>query len=278
MKTKRIYFVIISLIACAVTFTAHAESDGTTITINSNVTLPVTVKPNGGSAFTLHQRSYTTSNRISDAVFTDGNGNRCMYDHRTAHVGGNVHHYYTVTRAYSSSSSSSSSANNPSSSGSGLNIAGKMGEIGRNWVHRDCEGHPYLALGVGLSKSCGEFVRLKWTHGGDFGLVLSGAVGKDWAFKEEFSDKLSWNVGAGVRYSNEMNEFEWNLLVGRTPWHPDPAIIMNLEYAHYFGDSKFFGVFGNIGFAGTNLSPDKGDKAKAYFDFAVGVAVKLWQR
>jgi len=260
--------------------TAFAESDGTTITINSGVKLPVTVKPNGGQAFTINQRSYTTSTRIADAVFHDGNGNRCHYDHRTAHVGGNVHHYYTVTKAYPSSNSSDSSSDNSSStsnSSSGLSIANTMIDWGHNWVYMECEGHPYLALGIGLSKSCGEFVRLKWTHGGDFGLVLSGAVGKDWAFKEEYADKLCWNVGAGVRYSNEHNEFEWNLLVGRTPWHPDCAIMMNLEYAHYFGDSKRFGVFGNIGFAGTNLSHDKDDKAKAYFDFSVGVAVKLWQ-
>jgi len=103
-------------------------------------------------------------------------------------------------------------------------------------------------------------------------------MGKDWIFKEEYANKLSWNVGAGLRISNANNDFEWNLLVGRTPWHPDVALMMNLEYEHFFGDAKRFGVFGNIGFAGTNLEHPKGEKAKAYFDFMAGFAVKLWQR
>ncbi len=269
---------ILTIMVMLITLTAYAETDGTTITISSNVALPVRVKPNGGSAFTISSRSYTTSKRIADAVFHDANGNRCMYDHRTNHSGGNVHHYYRITGVYSSSSSSSSSYEGSSSDMSGnTSIAARLTDFGRNWIPDDCKGHPYLALGLGISKSCGEFARLKWTHGGSIGMVISGSIGKDWLFKEDYCDKLCWNAGAGVRFSNENNEIEWNLLVGRTPWHPDPAIMMNLEYAHYFGDSKFFGVFGNIGFAGTNLDDDDSD-AKAYFDFMVGVAIKLWQR
>lgn len=274
---KRISFIFVLLI-CAVTFAAHAESDGSTFTISSNVALPVTVKPNGKSAFKIYSRSYTTAERIANATITDANGNRCMTHHTYSHSGGNVHHYWKITGVYSSSSSNSSSGNSYTSETHNTGIADIMSEWGRNWIPYDCNGHPYLALGLGVSKSCGEFARLKWTHGGSAGLVLSGSIGKDWIFKEEYADKILWNVGAGVRFSNENNEFEWNLLVGRTPWHPDPAILMNLEYAHYFGESKFFGLFGNIGFAGTNLSSTNGDKAKAYFDFSIGVAIKLWQR
>jgi len=273
--------LLLGLIALVVSLSAFAESDGTTITVSSNVALPVHVKPNGGSAFTIYQSSYTTSKRIADAVFHDAKGNRCHYRHSTNHQGGNVHHYYHITSVYSSPSygdDSSYDEGGSSSTNSDTRIADRMADLGRTWIPSDCNGHPYLALGIGLSKSCGEFARLKWTHGGSAGLVLSGSIGKDWVFKEEYADNICWNVGAGFRYSTENNEFEWNLLVGRTPWHPDAAIMMNLEYAHYFGDSKFFGVFGNIGFAATNLSHDNGDKAKAYFDFMVGFAVKLWQK
>ncbi len=270
LKVRILLCCVISLVF---SLSAFAESDGTTITISSNVTLPVQVKPNGKRAFYLYQRSYTTSTRIADAMFHDAKGNLCMVRHTTSHSGGNVHHYYQITGVYSSSSHSYEESSSISSN-QHTSIADIITDFGHRLIPIDCKGHPYLALGLGISKSCGEFARLKWTHGGNAGMVISGSIGKDWLFKEEYCDDICWNVGAGVRFSNENNEFEWNLLVGRTPWHPDPAIMMNLEYAHFFGESKFFGLFGNIGFAGTNL----GDDAKAYFDFMAGVAIKLWQK
>lgn len=280
MIPKRISILLIALIACAVTFMAYAESDGTTITINSNVTLPVTVKPNGGSAFTLHQRNYTTSTRISDAVFTDGNGNRCMYDHRTAHVGGNVHHYYTVTRAYTLSSSSSydngGSYSSNDSSGKRY-VDPEFSDAFVSGMNVYNQGHPFLALGAGMSMSCGEFIRAKITTGGLFGLLVSASVGKDCFFDEEYSNKISWNAGLGLRFGSPNTDYSVNVLLGRTPWHPDLGVICNFEVEHFFGRAKRFGIFGNIGVAAYDLGGD-GKDAKAHFDFMAGVAIKLWQK
>lgn len=278
MKHFRIIFVLLTFV---LSVPAFAETDGTTITISSNVILPVRVKPNGGRFFTIYQRSYTTSARIADATFTDGNGNRCMYSHRTAHVGGNVHHYYEITGVYSSSSYNDSYSG---SSSYGNENGNQFSEAGRNLVTSaftgmsiPCKGHPFLALGVGMSKSCGEFARLKFATGGVAGLVLSGSVGKDWIFKEAYQEKLSWNAGFGLRFGDANSDMELNMLVGRTPWHPDIALIVNIECEHFFGDAKRFGIFGNIGCAVTDMGGD-GKDAKAHFDFMVGVAVKLLQK
>ncbi len=268
--------IILVLLISLLPFSAFAESDGTTITISSNVELPVTCKPNGRSAFSIYQRSYTTTTRIADATFTDGRGRRCMSRHSTAHTGGNVHHYYEITGVYSSSSSynGNSSSNNSNSS---------FAEAGRNLTETvvtgmsiPCKGHPFLAFGAGLSKSCGEFARIKFVTGGVAGIVLSASIGKDWIFKEDYADKLSWNAGFGLRFGDPNTDISINILLGRTPWHKDIALITNLELEHYFGDARRFGVFGNIGVAATNMGGD--GKAKAYFDFSVGVAFKLWQR
>ena len=276
---KHITFLIVAFMASAVSFTALAEGDGSTFTISSNVALPVRVKPNGKSAFNIYQRSYTTSQRIADATITDAKGNHCMTTHSVSHSGGNVHHYWEITGVYSSSSSSSyddggsysSNATTPSTTGQ--NLARSIG-IG---MSIPCEGHPFIALGTGLSMSCGEFVRAKFVTGGVAGLVLSGSVGKDWIFNKEYSDKLSWNAGLGIRFGDPNTDISINMLLGRTPWHPDLGLILNLELEHFFGRAKRFGVFGNIGVAATDLGGD-GTKAKAHFDFMAGVAVKLWQK
>lgn len=283
---NRVSYITAIIMLLVVSLPCYADcSDGTTFTISSNVNLPVTIKPNGKSAFKIYQRNYTTSQRIADATITDVNGNRCMYRHSKEYCSGNVHHYFEITGIYSSSTSSyDNDSSSDNSSFYDNNSSSSTSELAHNLVSSafvgmsiPCEGHPYISIGGGMSKSCGEFLRVKFVTGGVAGIALSGSVGKDWVFDEEYADKLSWNAGLGLRFGDENNDITINILVGRTPWHPEIALMANLEYEHFFGDAKRFGLFGNIGVATTDLSGD-GTKAKGHFDFMVGCAVKLWQK
>lgn len=277
---RLISHIVAILLMCIATCQAAAQ---TTFTISSKVALPVHVKVNGGGSLSISQREYTTSQSIPNATITDAYGNRCMV--RQSHhyrSGQGTHYYYQITGTYSSSSSSSSSYDSGGQSYSDNSDRYGISSAAQNLAHSaylgssiPCEGHPYFSLGAGISRSVGEFVRAKFVTGGVAGFVISGSVGKDWIFDTDYNDKLSWNAGLGVRFGDPNNDISWNILVGRTPWHPKVGIITNLEYEHFFGDAKRFGVFGNIGFAGTGLD-DK--KAKAHFDFMVGCAVKLWQK
>lgn len=274
---RLISHIVAILLMCIATCQAAAQ---TTFTISSKVALPVHVKVNGGGSLSISQREYTTSQSIPNATITDAYGNRCMV--RQSHhyrSGQGTHYYYQITGTYSSSSSSYDSGGSryDDSSGSyGLRSTGeKLAETVGRGVLIPCEGHPYFSLGAGMSRSVGEFVRAKFVTGGVAGFVISGSVGKDWIFDTDYNDKLSWNAGLGVRFGDPNNDVSLNALVGRTPWHPKVGLIANLEYEHFFGDAKRFGVFGNIGFAVTGLDEKK---EKEYFDFMVGCAVKLWQK
>lgn len=279
MAIKRFTILFVALIACAVTFAAYAESDGSTFTISSKVELPVTVKPNGKSSFKIYQPTYTTSQRIADATITDAHGNKCMTRHSTAHVGGNVHHYWEITGVYSTSPSSGSSySESYSGGGSGGSSSDFAQSLASTWVSGSflpVDGYPCIALGVGMSRFAGEFARIKWSIGGFTSLVLQGSVGKDFIFNLPNKDKLAWNVGAGLRIGEDHHDVNINLLFGETPLCENYGLLMNAEYEYYFGDAKRFGIFGGLGVV---LGDTKKKDPDSFFDFHVGIAVKLWQK
>lgn len=204
-----------------------------------------------------------------------------MYTQKTSKSlssNGYVHHYFTVTGTYSSSSSgdsSYSSSGSSSSSGGSSNAYSQFAQVWRSGGGISVDGYPCVALGVGMSRFTGEFARVKWSIGGFTSFELQASIGKDLIFNLPNKNKLAWNAGFGLRVGEDHHDVNVNILIGETPLCENHGVLMNAEYEYYFGDAKRFGVFGGLGLVLGNF---KSEEPEVFFDFHLGVSVKLWQR
>lgn len=272
-------FVIVALFS---TLSVYAEDkNGTTITVREGIRLPVTVDA-GSYTFTVNSRHVTYSKIIDIKGLKDGYGNRLTCK-KTIKSGLYHHVYYDICTVHHESNKNSGNNKKSSNKSSGTsgssytesNMFSGLSDVISSGMFVDVDGYPCVAVGLGMSKFTGEFAKVKWSIGGMTGFVVQGSVGKEFIFNSYNKKKIAWNAGFGVRMGTGNFDGSLNVLFGETPLCLNYGMLIDLEAEYYFGRKKLFGVFGSVGYVMGNF---KRKKPEFFFDFSVGVAIKLWQR
>lgn len=142
---------------------------------------------------------------------------------------------------------------------------------------------PYLGIFGGASHAYGEFGRLKACLGGISGVELFGGVGKEYIFKSDWKDRMTWHAGIGYYFTDGVisgygedtsNIMSLDFVAGKTPLCSDVAIMLQLEWDHWFGYSRRFGTFVALG---VGLGELDAESPKVLWDVSVGVAMKIFK-
>lgn len=168
-----------------------------------------------------------------------------------------------------------------------LGVAQHFGNsaIGLSGISAD--GYPNFQVAAGLSRTYGEFARLKVHIGGAGGFVLYGGVGKDWIFNGENKDKLSWHAAIGYFMAlgyDTNQDLTLGICYAETPVIKGGTLNLDLTYSYFFGDKMRFGVFGGgaigVGNVKEVMESTESEKfpGKIVWDLHLGIAFKLWQQ
>lgn len=283
-----VLFVVASMGASAQTIINYFYMKG-------EVCAPVTLKTSRGTYVVNYGDRLDGNLTIHSA--TDANGNAIMdlsADKTSVGTGKATVREYIFSTLYPTKNDSGSDYGGedysaPPSSGNA--IVDGMGKLADNFQRmtynsRSVASYPCLALELGLSRMYGEFARLRWCTGGDFGFQLYGGVGKDWVFDGDNKDKLSWHAGLGyyaVGGDDDNQQFDFGVTVSETPVVAGLAMAFDFGYRYFVGRTKRFGFFGGAGFGVGNIKEcfnerPQGEKfpGKFVWDVQVGICIKVF--
>lgn len=147
-------------------------------------------------------------------------------------------------------------------------------------------GYPNLSLNLGMSRLYGEYARLKVCWGSYAGFYMQGGVGKDWVWKGDNREKISWHAGIGYYISpaeDEDHEITLGVSYVQTPVVEGGALNLDLGYTYYLPATNYrLGFFGGAGLGIGNLkaafATKEGEKFGGVFvwDVSVGISVKIF--
>lgn len=274
---------------------AYAQSIINYFYMKGEVCAPVTLKTSQGTFVVGHGDRLDGNLSIRSA--TDAYGNDIMdlsADKTSSGTGKPTVREYIFSTLYPTKNDSGSdygSADYGAPPSSGNVIVDGMGKLADNFQRmtynsRPVAGYPCMALELGLSRMYGEFARLRWCTGGDFGFQLYGGVGKDWVFDGDNKDKLSWHAGLGyyaVGGYDENQQFDFGVTVSETPVVAGLALSFDFGYHYFVGSTKRFGFFGGAGFGVGNIKEcckerPQGEKfpGKFVWDVEAGICIKVF--
>lgn len=104
----------------------------------------------------------------------------------------------------------------------------------------------HLALSMGVSRMFGEFAELRLTSNDENAFVVYAGIGKDWLFKGDNSEKISWYGGIGFMQSFDDSQLTIGCSFSENAVRADYSLNIDLEYRLYLGESKRFGFFGGL--------------------------------
>lgn len=296
LKALKSYLCNVGIICllCLLTspLTLSAQEVVNIFQVGSDICEPVTLKTSKGD-YTFRS-SITIYGNISWFEAYDCQGNQIVNPSgstSTASGQATVRTYVLKTLYESSSSSSSSYSSNTQESSQRVientitHVGSSMGRFASSMAYWPAAGYPNLTLNLGASHLFGEFARLKACLGGAGGFILYGGVGKDWIFKGENHEKLSWHCGLGYYgswgYDSE-HEFDMGITFSETPVCPGYALSLDLSYSYFFGDTTRFGLIGGAGIGVGRIKDifemQTQDRfaGKFVWDVTLGIAVKLF--
>lgn len=279
--------LILLIIAMATVLTATAE-DKMVFVVGKNVAAPITVTV-GGKSYTVYS-TLTVSQTNGTIRATDANGNKLTYEfgHRSSSTQGTVNTYtfkntYNYGGGGSNNGGRSHSRGDYSRSSSGqtaYNAGAALGSlIFGSGGGGTGKAYPGLHLSAGLSKSYGEFVRLRFAL---YGFNLYGGVGKDWLFDGDNKDKLSWHAGMGGYYAFGGNgdpnmDVSFGLTVAENSAWENLSLLIDLDYTYWIGRWRRVGVFAGAGIGWADIKDlgKEGHHSKFGWNLELGLTFRL---
>lgn len=265
---KRSIFIFSALMISLMTSVVHAEwYNELTFIVGSNVTTPITVSYHGKEYKVYSSLVIKTTGSLWSVSAKDNNGKTLKYDYKskTVQKGDDAYHYNTYTfyppTTYGSSSRSSDGGGYSSGSGSGgYSGAYESGAAAGRALGAalfglgggaDGKAYPSLQIAPGISRSYGEFFKVRYTG---YGFHAYGSVGKDWLFDSEYKNKILWNVGIGSYFAfgddyDPNMDVAVGLSVGQQAQWEKLSLMIDVDYTYWIGRWRRVGVFagGGIG-------------------------------
>ena len=271
-----------------------------------NICAPAKVKSNTLGTFYVYYDDTVVEGDLGYWEACDCNGNRIVtgmpYTHTQDNDEKRSDYYYVLDMIYTDSSTKSSDSNtgkeverrgegsnwkSTAAAGAGTAAAGLIaGGLYTAISDGAGETYPNLQIQAGASHICSEFLRLKWMLGGSygFGFVMFGGVGKEMIFDNKNyklnGKHIPWHVGLGMFYSPDgeygdgTHDFTFGLSFAETPAVENYAMMVDLTWSKFFGESRRFGIF--IG-TGIGLGNMERKDPEIMWDANVGITFKLWQ-
>lgn len=240
------HLISLILLLVATVSTARAE-DTMTFVVGSGVASPITVSVGG--------RTYTVSSSITVPQVNgtiraiDANGRKLTYQFR--HSGSTTqgsHDTYTFINTWNPGDGGSSSSGGYSSGGGSYSPGGGGGyhnplfQLGGG---ADGDAYPSLKLMAGVSRTYGEFVRLRYTG---YGFNGYAGIGKDWIFDGEFKNRILWHVGIGSYFAfggggNPNMDVSIGLSAGGLAQYDKVSLMIDGDYTYWIGRWRRVGIF-----------------------------------
>lgn len=239
---------LISLLLLLLASAATASAEGTmTFVVGSGVASPITVSVGG--------RTYTVSSSITVPQVngtiraTDANGRKLTYKLRhsgsTSQGSRDTYTFINTWNPGDGGSSSSGDYNNSYDNNSGGGGGGYRNIIFDLGGGDDGEAYPALKLMAGVSRTYGEFVRLRYTG---YGFNGYAGIGKDWIFDGEYKNRILWHVGIGSYFAFGGNgdpnmDVSLGLSAGGLAQYDKVSLMIDADYTYWIGRWRRVGVF-----------------------------------
>lgn len=265
---------------------AMAE-DKMVFVVGDNVATPITVSV-GGHSYTVYS-SMTVSQVNGSIRAIDANGNKLKYEfhHSSSSRSGTVD-TYTFKNTYNYGSGNSSSSG--SSSNDGYYNSSSAEQLGRNIGSAlgglmfgtggggQGQAYPGMHVAAGLSKSYGEFVRLRFALRG---FNLYGGIGKDWLFDGVNKNKFLWHAGIGGYFAfggdDPSMDTTFGLTVAENAAWENLSLLFDIDYTYWIGRWRRVGVFAGagLGFADIKDLGKEGHHSKFGWNLELGLTLRI---
>lgn len=276
---------IVLLLSLTTMLMAMAE-DKMVFVVGDNVAAPITVSV-GGKSYTVY--SSLTITQVNGTIrATDANGNNLKYDyhHSSSSRTGSVDTYtFKNTYNYDSGgySSGRSSSDNGYSNSSSNQLAYNMGQALGGLMFGSGGGgegqaYPGMHVSAGLSKSYGEFVRLRFAL---HGFNLYGGVGKDWLLDGVNKNKFLWHAGIGGFYAfggtDPSMDVSFGMTVAENAAWENLSLLIDIDYTYWIGRWRRVGVFAGAGLGWADIKDlgKKGHHSKFGWNFELGLSMRI---
>lgn len=138
------------------------------------------------------------------------------------------------------------------------------------------EPYPGLYLAAGVSRTYGEFVRIRRCF--DSHLHVYGGIGMDWLMNGANKHRFLWHAGVGyyTMLDNGFKDIAASVSVAENAVHRNLTLTLDVGYTHWLGKENPIGLTGgvNIGIGGVTKM-FSGTTPALVWGFEVGIVIPL---
>lgn len=242
-------------IALLVCFSIRAEDRRTYFQVGSDICTPILVKCDNGKTYRVYSE-LMLNGFVQPRSATDCQGRSIVIPGSSYRSKSGEYHYryYKFKTLYGSSGSSSSSGTydrNGSYNRSTYNSAQAMGNALVHTIFglgggNTGDAYPALRAELGVSRTYGDFVRLRYSG---HGFNMFGGVGKDFLFDSKRKDHILWHAGIGSYFAfgadsrNPLMDIGMALGFSNSCQNKGVDMTVDVDYTCWIGKWRRVGVF-----------------------------------
>lgn len=138
------------------------------------------------------------------------------------------------------------------------------------------EPYPGLYLAAGISRTYGEFVRIRRCF--DSHLHIYGGIGMDWLMNGANKHRFLWHAGVGyyTTLDDGFKDIAASVTIAESAVHRNLTLTLDVGYTHWLGEDNPIGLTGgvNIGIGGVTKM-FSGTTPALVWGFEVGIVIPL---
>lgn len=254
-----------------------AGIEATYFTVGGEVRTPITVSCSNDSTYTVADSGLRIDTLVYPMYADDNTGHSLVLPEAVIiHGDGYIFAYYNLTTYHYT-------AMRPK----------KLGHRVRTISYRDkwfpneispfllvecwpLEPYPGLYIAAGVSRTYGEFVRLRRCF--DSHLHVYAGFGKDWLMNGANKHRFLWHTGVGyyTMLDNGFKDIAASVTIAESAVHRNLTLTLDVGYTHWLGEENPIGLTGgvNIGIGGVTKM-FSGSTPGLVWGFEVGIVIPL---